>query len=158
MTDRNRHRGIEASIAGRPATGLSLLVGGVLIDPQIRGSLVSSSILGSRPVGVPNVRAIANLDYANLGIEGLSVDAGVTLITGRAAQSRLNSDGQQLEVKGSATLNVGARYRFHLGNREITVRAQVQNMLDSTSWDVNSSETLTYSAARRFRLLLTGNF
>jgi iron complex outermembrane receptor protein len=153
-----RHRGIEASVAGQPLKGFSVLLGGVAIDPAIRGSAVRAGTLGERPVGVPKLRAIANVDYANVGLDGLSVDAGVTVVSSRPAQSRINAEREQLMVPGTLTLNAGARYRFKVGRQEITVRGQVQNLLNDYSWEVNSSETLVYSAPRRFRLVVTGSF
>jgi iron complex outermembrane recepter protein len=152
-----RHRGVEASLTARPASGLSLLLGGVFIDPRISGPAVDARILGSRPVGVPKIRAIANADYSKIGIEGLSIDAGVTLSSSRPARTLL-AENRQLSLAKSVSLNLGARYRFRVAKRGIVARWQVQNVLNSYSWEVNSSETLTYSAARRFRLLLTGNF
>lgn len=153
-----RHRGIEASVAGQPVKGMSVLLGGVVIDPQIHGSAVRDGSLGQRPVGVPKLRAIANVDYANVGIQGLSLDAGVTMVSSRPAFSRTDATGEQLMVPGSVSLNIGGRYRLKIGRQEIIVRGQVQNLLNDYSWDVNSSETLTYSAPRRFRLVTTGNF
>jgi iron complex outermembrane receptor protein len=153
-----RHRGIEASLAGQPLKGMSVLLGGVVIDPMIHGAAVRKGTLGKHPVGVPKLRAIANFDYANIGVSGLSIDAGVTLVSSRPAQSRTNAEGDQLMVPGAMTLNAGARYRFKVGRQEITVRGQILNLLNDYSWEVNSSETLTYSAPRRFRLVVTGSF
>ena len=151
-----RHRGVEASIAGRPAPGLSLLLGGVFIDARISGAQVNSGGVGSNPVNVPRFRGIASVDYALAEPKGLSVDAGLTLISARPASSRPSVDGQQLEVGSIANLNAGLRYRLPL-KRDIVVRAQVQNLFDAYAWDVNSSETLAYTAPRRFRLVLTAN-
>lgn len=152
-----RHRGIEGSVAAQPIRGVSLLLGGVLLDPQISGKGVTQGSPGWRPVGVPRMRAIANVDIADFGIRGLSFDAGVVMTSSRPVLNRRNAAGEQLTIGGSATFNAGARYRFEIDRRQMVVRAQVQNLLNSYSWEVNSSETLTYSAARRFRLLLTSN-
>lgn len=132
---------------GRPADGLSLLLGGVLIDAQISELAVDAGIIGRRPVGVPALRAIASVDYANVGLKGLSFDAGVRMDWLGTARSW-----------GLSHFQPGTRYRFRVAGQDLVARAQIQNVLGSYSWEVNSSETLTYSAPGRFRLLLTGNF
>ena len=117
---------------------------------------MNSGGVGSHPVNVPCFRGIASVDYALAEPKGLSVDAGLTLISARPASSRPSVDGQQLEVGSIANLNGGLRYRLPI-KRDIVVRAQVQNLFDAYAWDVNNSETLAYTAPRRFRLVLTAN-
>lgn len=154
-----RHRGIEASLSGSPAKGLSAVVGGVIIDPELTGRAVEAGRLGSRPVGVPRVRAIANLDYRVPQVDGLSVDAGITYVGRRAARSRIAAPGEpQLDVRPITAVNMGLRYAIRLGGHEMVVRAQVLNLLNQWSWDVNGSETLSYTPPRRGRLVLTALF
>ncbi len=150
-----RHRGIEASLTSQPVGGMTLVVGGVLLDPSLREAGAPAQA-GRQPVGVPRIRAIANIDYELPPVPGLSIDAGATLIGARAARSNVSGpDAQQLMVPAIATLNLGLRYRFQLANTNLVLRAQVQNLLDQNSWDVNASETLNYSSPRRYRLVLT---
>lgn len=154
-----RHRGIEASFSGRPLSGITVVLGGVFIEPTISGPAVEMGLIGERPVGVPTVRAIANVDYQIPTIPGLNVDVGTVFIGSRAVSSRPGEiEGAQLEVPEQVTINVGLRYLFSIGGHEFVGRAQVQNLTDQFSWDVNSSETLSYNAPRRVRLVLTSLF
>jgi iron complex outermembrane receptor protein len=153
-----RHRGVEASVAGRPMTGLSLVIGSVWLAPRLSGIEVDPGRIGKRPVGVPTFRAIANIDYSIPPVKGLTVDAAATSIGRRAARSAPLADGTQLEVERLVTVNVGTRYVFRLFGTSFALRAQLQNLFDQFSWEVNSSETLNYSAPRRARLVLTANF
>jgi iron complex outermembrane recepter protein len=146
-------------LAGNAARGLSVVVGGVLLDPKISGVAVDAVQIGARPVAVPRFRAIANADWKVPGVSGLSVDAGVTLVGERPVRSAtLDTNGTQLTTKGTATVNLGARYTFKLSNNAVTARLQVLNAFDDFSWDVNSSETLGYSASRRVKLAVTVPF
>jgi iron complex outermembrane recepter protein len=152
-----RHRGVEASLTGRPAHGLSILLGGVLLDPRLRAP--AGAQLGPRPVAVPNLRGIASVDYAIPGVPGLSLDAGLTHVGSRAARSRLSrTSGRQLRVEPMTTLDLGLRYGFKAGGHDLVVRAQLLNVFDQNSWEVNASETLNYSAPRRGRLVFTALF
>lgn len=154
-----RHRGIEASLSGTVAQGLSLVLGGVLIDPTLSGDAVDSGQVGQRPVGVPHIRAIANLDYRVSQIPGLSIDGGLNFTEKRAARSRLSvPDAGQPEVDAIATVNMGVRYGFRLGGKDVALRAQVFNLFNQWSWDVNASETLSYTAPRRARIVITALF
>ncbi len=58
------NRGIELSIAGQIAPGLSLIGGTVLLDPKITGAAVSSGTIGQRPVGSIRRRSVLNLDQS----------------------------------------------------------------------------------------------
>jgi iron complex outermembrane receptor protein len=153
-----RHRGLEASIAGRPMTGLSLVVGGVLLAARLSGIEVDEGRVGRRPVGVPKFRVIASGDYAIPSVNGLSLDAAISSIGQRAARSAPLADGSQLEVERLLSVNLGTRYTFQLFGTDFAARAQVQNVFNQFSWEVNSSETLNYSAPRRARLLMTAYF
>jgi iron complex outermembrane receptor protein len=156
---RVRHRGIEASLSGALSRDMSLVLGGVLIDPALTGDEIASGRVGGTPVGVPRLRAIANLDYRIAHIPGLSVDGGVSYIGGRAARSRIAAPGaSQPRVEAIATVNLGVRYGFRIGGRDLVARAQLLNLFDQWSWDVNGSETLSYTAPRRARLVLTTLF
>lgn len=154
-----RHRGIEASFSGRVATGTSVVIGGVLLDPELSGTEIRAGRFGRRPVGVPRLRAVASIDYAWPHAPGLSLDAAVTFVGERPARSTLMSGGNdQLNVEALASVNLGARYKFKIADQNLIARAQVLNFFDRYAWEVNNSETLNYSPPRRFKIVLTGLF
>src|SRR5262249_22132197 len=45
-----RHRGVEVSLAGQAAEGLTVVAGTVLLEARISGDLVSRGLIGPRPV------------------------------------------------------------------------------------------------------------
>lgn len=57
-----RHRGIELSLAGQPAKGLSVVAGAVLMDAKVSGEAVDLAIIGPRPVGTAARTVRANFD------------------------------------------------------------------------------------------------
>ncbi|MGQ7830788.1 TonB-dependent receptor domain-containing protein [Altererythrobacter sp. Z27] len=150
-----RHRGIEVSASARPLPGLTIVAGGVLIDPKLSGPSVDNRIVGNRPVGVPKVRSLLSADFKIPGTKGMSVDASLSHVGSRAARSALAADGGQLLVKPMTTLNLGLRRSFGIAGRDLVARLQVLNAFNQYSWDVNNSETLNYTPPRRFRLVLT---
>ncbi|MEQ1516304.1 MAG: TonB-dependent receptor [Usitatibacteraceae bacterium] len=150
------HRGIEFSLAGKLNSNLNAVLGGVWIDPEIKGLLVTQGRIGNRPVAVPKLRAIANVDYKVPSVAGLSVDVGATYIAERPVRSVISGiSGTQLESDASLSINLGVRYKFNLGQQDVIVRAQVLNLLNDYAWDVNSAETLSYSASRRAKVAVT---
>jgi len=150
-----RHRGIEASLSGQANRSLSIVMGGMLLQPRLRGGAVDDGFLGKRPVGVPKVRAVLGLDYRVATVPGLSVDLKTVFSGSAPARSRLSGAASQLMVDPSQTVDIGVRYGFRLASHKVTARAQIQNVFNSYDWLVNSSETLGYSPQRRAKIVLT---
>jgi iron complex outermembrane recepter protein len=154
-----RHRGIEASLSGQVAPGLSVVAGAVYISPRLSGAAVDQGLIGRLPVGVPSWRAIGNASYAIPAVKGLSVDLGLTYTGQQAALSKVDVTARrQIMLPATFVADAGVRYRLRLGDHPLTVRLQVLNLGNVYAWQVNGSETLDYSAPRRFRLAVTGEF
>lgn len=153
-----RHRGVEASISGRVASGVQLVIGGVWLDPELEIALDDDMSRVLRPVAVPRLRSIASLDAQLPWLAGVNVDAAVTHVGRRAARSMPDVGGDQLRVPSLTTLNIGARYSFAVNGHDLVLRAQLLNVTNRYEWDVNASETLAYNEPRRARLLLTTRF
>ncbi|WP_269715988.1 TonB-dependent receptor [Caulobacter sp. NIBR2454] len=151
-----RHRGIESSLSGKLSKNLSVVLGGVYIDPHLdRGP---TAALGPRPVGVPKLQAVANVSYAVVAIPGLTVDAGADYTGRRPFRSALSADGEQAQLAADLTVNAGLRYRLPIYGGRTTLRAQVLNLFNDYGLTVNGAETLDYTPQRRFRLVLTQTF
>lgn len=153
-----RHRGMEASLSGSPAPGLSIVVGGVWLDPRLSRDDDASTALGDRPVGVPRLRGIANLNYAVSALAGLSFDTGLEHVGGRPLRAARGPDGEQSRLPAYLVTNFGLRYRLPIRGWRATLRAQVLNAFNSYGLAVNGAETLDYIAPRRFRLFVTTEF
>lgn len=146
-----RHRGLELSAAGRVAPGLTVIAGGVLLDPEVQ-TTAGSGVDDFRPIGVPKARLLASADYQLPGTQ-VHMDGSVQFTSSRKAT--LDPDAEVESIDPSWTVNAGLRSPLKLGNVRSTVRLQVLNLLNEFSWVVSSSGTMIYSPARHFRLALT---
>ncbi|UTP39853.1 TonB-dependent receptor [Phenylobacterium sp. LH3H17] len=142
-----RHRGVEASLAGRLSEALSVVVGGYVLDPTRDG------LSGGRPVGVERFRAVANLNYVVRAMPGLSLDTGLEHVGRRPYRSA--AGGVQPMLAADTTLDLGLRYRLP---GRATLRVQALNVLDDYGYSASPAETLAYTAPRRFRVLVTKEF
>jgi len=153
-----RHRGLELSVSGSLGDEISIVSGGAWIDARASGPEVGAGLIGSKPVGVPELRLITNAIYTPTWIPGLSLDGGIEYTGIRAARGRLLPDGSQIDLPGFVTVDLGLRYRLPFGYPGLTLRAQARNVGNAFAWTVNSAEALDYQAPRAFRLVLTSEF
>lgn len=116
-----RHRGIEATVNGDLAPGLRLIVGAALNDADLIG--------GNAVAGVPEFTANADVEW------DLSFAPGLTM-TGRM----LHTGRQWIDAANTARLDdwtrfdLGARYVFAAGSVPVTLRASVDNVVNTRYW------------------------
>ena len=154
-----RHRGVELSLAGQPVTGLSVVAGAVFLDADVSGEAVDLGIIGRKPVGTAARNVRANLDYRLPFLPPVSVDLGITSLAGRVASALEYAQlgDRQLRTPARTTFDIGARYRFKLGDAPATLRAQVTNLFNVHGWDVSSNASFRFSDARRVLLTLAAD-
>lgn len=151
------HRGVETSLSGSLMSNVSAVIGAVYTDAQVAGPNVDALFIGTRPPGVPELRAVAALNYEVT--ERLSLDIGIEHLGERAARSRLNTTtGTQLKIASSTVVDLGARYGAEIAGRPIVMRAQLLNVFDTFAWKPAPGETLDYIPQRSLRMLLTMQF
>lgn len=151
------HRGVETSLSGALTPTISTVLGAVYTQAEVSGANVDSGLIGGRPVGVPEWRAIGSMSYQFS--PRLSFDIGVEYSSERAARSRLNAaTGTQLQLQDATFVDVGVRYRTQAAGRPLVVRAQLSNAFDAFAWRTAPGETLDYAPQRSLRVLLTTEF
>ncbi|WP_206185498.1 TonB-dependent siderophore receptor [Sphingosinicella sp. CPCC 101087] len=148
-----RHRGIEGSISGSPAPGLTLVAGGVLLDARISGEEVSAGSIGRRPIGTPSRTLIANLDWRVPAHDALSFDLAVEH-RGRVLADAAN----MLRVPARTIVDLGARYRFRLGDAPAVLRLQATNLFDAYGWEVEGNKAFSYVEGRQLTARVTVDF
>jgi iron complex outermembrane receptor protein len=155
-----RHRGVELSLAGRPIEGLSVVAGAVLLDGEVSGELVELGRIGSRPVGLTERQVRLNADYQLPWNPALSVDLALLSTGDRAASAAPQPalGGEQFTLSGRTTLDLGARWRFAVGDAKAVARLQLLNITDNRDWDVASSGAFTITNPRRVSLSVTADF
>lgn len=145
-----RHRGVEASLSGEPVEGLSVVLGAVLLDPEVRGDEVERGLIGRRPVGQSRLQWQASVDYAPGIVDGLSVDMTVD------HSAKTTARGDNLADAPAYTLvDAGLRQEFGLWGQEASLRAQVQNLFDAQGFFVEGDGEYEPMVGRAWRLSLT---
>lgn len=147
------NRGVELSLAGPLAPGLTLVAGSIFLDPQISGEAVQAGQIGNRPVGSLRRRSIINFDWrSDAGHGPVSFDMAFESQSARVANA-----ANTLKVGPRETLNIGARYRFAIGPYKALLRGQVTNLFNDYGWQVSSSGGFTASNSRTWTLQLVAD-
>jgi iron complex outermembrane receptor protein len=148
-----RHRGVELSVAGKLAEGLTIVGGTVLIEPRVSGDPVDRGVVGAVPVGPAPRFALVSLQYQVPAVKGLSLDGQVQ--NGSAQVAR--SDGR-LYVPDWTQFNAGARYIFKMYNVPTSVRFQAFNITNAYSWTVSPNGSFSVKSPRNFRITIAADF
>jgi iron complex outermembrane receptor protein len=143
------HRGLELSAEGKAtadlAYGLSLLA----LNTKQEGT-GDATLDGKRVTNVPNVKSSAWLDYAVPALPGLKL-SGDWQYAGRKAFDAGNS----VMVPSYNVFGLGASYALKLASTRVTLRARVDNVLDTFYWRDVTPELGGYlfaGAPRTFRV------
>jgi len=148
------NKGLEFSLTGQLAPGLTLVGGTLLLDPRVSGEAVDLGLIGPRPVGQVRRRSSATLDWRTGGGTGAwSFDLAID-----SSSSRVGNVANTLYAPANTMFSLGTRYRFKLAGSEWLLRAQLINVANSYRWNVNSSGGFTYAAPRKFNVQLVADF
>ena len=140
------NRGVEVSLAGQVAPGLTVVAGSLFLDPKISGEAVNIGLIGDRPVGSLQRRSIANFDWRLAqGHSPWSVDVAL-----ESFSARVGNAANTFSVPAGETVNLGFRYRFDLAHNSALFRMQAQNLLNDYRWQVSSSGGFTYANSRTY--------
>lgn len=139
-----RHRGLEASLAGSPIDGVTLVAGVVLLAARLTGDEVAAGTIGRRPVGTPSQTMIGNIEWRPPSWRDFSIDAAI-----EHRGPSVGDVANRVRVAGATTIDLGLRYRFRLDGTPAMFRVQATNMFDAYGWDVSSSNAFTYIQSRQ---------
>ena len=120
-----RNRGVEFSLSGPLTDRLDLVAGGVVLDARVERDAAAVGTIGRRPVGVAEHLFNVNLNWRTPWLKGLSLDTSVT----RRGKMPATIDNS-LSIVAREIVNLGARYSFKIGGKDVTARLQVYNLLD----------------------------
>jgi len=121
-----RHRGIEASFAGRPFEGLSVVAGMMLLQARVSGDAVSRGLIGRIPVGVFPRKSFLTLQYQPEAWNGFGIDLSYS----EAGGQRRNLDNS-FKSDGYRQLNAGLRYYFKIGKTPASLRLNAYNVTNA---------------------------
>ena len=147
------HRGVELSLSGRVAPGLTVVAGAMLLRARIEANASVASFIGTVPAGKPNRNVRLNVQYGPAAWRGFSVDSQVNQ-DGPAFANRSNT----LRLHANTTLDIGARYVFKVFGTSASARVRLQNVANAYGWTVSASGSYTPLAPRRFQAQLVADF
>ncbi|WP_437882557.1 TonB-dependent siderophore receptor [Pseudomonas sp. LRF_L74] len=147
-----RNQGIELSVFGEPLPGLRLLAGGTLIDTELSGTAGGTND-GNRAVGVPEFQFNVSADWDVPGVPGLALN-GLLLRTG----GQFYDTGNVYSIPAWTRVDLGARYAFKVDQRDVTVRASLENVADKDYWASTNGGYLTQGAPRTLKVSATVDF
>ncbi|WP_222910349.1 TonB-dependent siderophore receptor [Pseudomonas sp. DNDY-54] len=123
-----RNRGIELSVFGEPAYGVRLLGGLTLLDAELTKT-ENGENEGNRAIGVPRTQANIGGEWDLSGVPGLTLTSRVLYTSSQYA-----SIDNDLEIPSWTRLDLGARYRMIIEDRDVTLRARVDNVTGRDYW------------------------
>jgi iron complex outermembrane receptor protein len=144
-----RHRGVDFNVFGEVSRGVRILGGAAYIDSELTKTQDGIN-QGNRGPGVPELRLVLGGEWDTPFLERLT-------LTGRAVRngSMYLDAGNTQVVPAWTRLDIGARYRI---NKTVTLRANIDNVLDKSYWDANAFGQLTVNDPRIFSLTASFNF
>ncbi len=148
-----RNRGLDVSVFGVPAQGLRLLGGLSLLEAEQRGTAFS----GKDALGAPKTQLNLGTEWDVPGAAGLALTARA-VYTSRQYINPANT----MEIGAWTRFDLGARYVARIADRDVTLRARIDNVADRNYWAsaVVSSDSgaLVLGAPRSVTLSATVGF
>jgi iron complex outermembrane receptor protein len=117
-----RNRGLELNVFGMPMQGLRLLGGLTLLDAE-------QEISGKDVIGVPKTQLNLGADWNVPGVQGLSLNARVLYTAKQYA-----NDANTQQLPSWTRLDIGANYLLRFMDRDLTLRARIDNLTDKSYW------------------------
>lgn len=146
-----KNRGVELNVFGEPLSGLRVLAGATWIDSELSGG--ASNTEGNRAVGVPEFQFNLSADWDVPGVSGLVLN-GMLLRTGGQFYDTTND----YSIPAWTRVDLGARYAFAVDQREVTLRAGVENVAGKDYWASTNGGYLTQGAPRTLKVSATVDF
>lgn len=146
-----RHRGVELSIAGQILPGLTMVAGNIFLDGEVSGEQVELGLIGRKPVALTERYTIMSLDY-RIPNSPFSIDAFA-----ESTGDRVANQENTFVVPPRAVLALGGRYRFKIGDKSATLRAQVGNIFNNYGFGVGGGGLFVYNLPRRFSINLAAD-
>ncbi len=149
-----KHQGVEVSVAGKVADGLTVVAGSVFLKARVSGTLVDAGIIGAVPLGRVPRSSHFDVEYGPSSWKGLSLDLQVD-----NRSSRVATADNLARIEGRTMVNVGSRYRFTIMDAKTTLRFQVKNVGNTFRWDINGNQlSLVAEEKRRYSISLAADF
>lgn len=154
---KRENNGVELTMFGEPLKGFRLLGGVMYIDSELTDTL-NGTFDGKRAPATPEYNV-------NLGAEwDVPTVQGLTLTTrGIYSSSQYLNQANTKEIDSWERFDVGARYAFKVDDKDVTLRANIENVMDKRFWSSagasdDSEPGLTLSTPRTYLVSATIGF
>jgi len=146
------NKGIELNLFGEPVEGLRLMAGATRVFTEMQDT-GDDTTEGNKAVGVPTFTMNASVDWDVPGLEGVALNARM-----------LRTGGQYANATNTLTLptwnrfDAGARYKFRVSQKDVTLRVNVENITDKNYWASAYGGYLTQGEPRLVKFSGTVDF
>ncbi|QHF03477.1 TonB-dependent siderophore receptor [Pseudomonas asturiensis] len=154
---KRENTGVELTLFGEPLKGFRLLGGVMVIDSELTNT-TNGTFDGNSAPATPKYNVNLGAEWDVPTVQGLT-------LTGRGiyTSSQYLDQANSKEIDSSERFDVGARYAFKVDQKVITLRANVENVLDKRYWSSagasdDSEPGLTLATPRTYLLSATIGF
>ena len=150
-----RHRGLELNAFGELRQDLRLLGGITYINSELTRTQ-GDRFNGKAATGVPELVAVLNLEWDPSFLSGLT-------LTARAEHmgSKYIKTDNSLKIPSYGLYGIGARYKRAMGDQQLTLRVNVDNLLNKNYWTTfaaGHTDILYLGSPRRINLSMSMDF
>jgi iron complex outermembrane receptor protein len=146
------NRGVELSVFGEPVQGLRLMAGGTRMTSELKNTQGGLND-GNHAVGVPTFLMNASVDWDVPGLQGVALNARMLRTGGQYADQANN-----LSLPTWNRFDAGARYTFKVEQKDVTLRANVENIANKNYWESANGGYLTQGDPRLVKFSGTIDF
>lgn len=147
------HRGVELSVSGQLAPGLTVVAGAMFLRARIVADAAVASFIGPVPIGRPSRNLRLSAQYGPPSWRGFAIDGQISQ-DGPAFANRINT----VKLEANTTLDLGARYTFKAFGTTASIRARAFNVTNTYGWTVSPSGSYAASGARRYSVQVIADF
>jgi iron complex outermembrane receptor protein len=122
------NRGVELSVFGEPTPGVRVLGGATVIDTELQDT-ENGTFDGNHAIGVPRMQANIGGEWDIPGLNGLTLTSRVVYTS-----SQYTDLGNDRELSSWTRLDLGARYAMKVQDRDVTLRARLDNATGRDYW------------------------
>ncbi|PVZ20619.1 MULTISPECIES: TonB-dependent siderophore receptor [unclassified Pseudomonas] len=146
------NKGIELSLFGEPIEGLRVIAGGTRMTSEVEDTQ-GGRYDGNEAIGVPTFQLNASVDWDVPGLPGVALSARA-LRTGTQYADQANT----LKLPAWNRFDAGARYRFKVSHKDVTLRMNVENLTNKNYWASANGGYLTQGEPRLVKFSGTVDF
>lgn len=154
---KRENNGVELTMFGEPLKGFRLLGGVMYIDSELKNT-TGGTFDGNRAPATPEYNVNVGAEWDVPTVQGLT-------LTGRGiyTSSQYLDQANTKDIDSSERFDVGARYVFKVDQKTVTLRANVENVMDKRYWSSagasdDSEPGLTLATPRTYLISATVGF